>query len=122
MEIVTQSPIKSLSSTPSTSLSLLTHNDNQAAEHKTIEVDHPDNALSWVFAGPVTNLHLFGKYIPNIELSPQDAELYVHCARDFMQQVSLPHAHPSLSPPNVWVNLALESSILIDVYLMEQHI
>lgn len=117
VEIVTQSPIKSLSSTPSTSLSLLTHNDNQAAEHKTIEVDHPDNALSWVFTGPVTNLHLFGKYIPNIELSPQDAELYVHCARDFMQQVSLPHAHPSLSPPNVWVNLVLESSILIDVYL-----
>ena len=101
MEIVTQSPIKEPVINTPTSLSLLTHNDNQAAEHKTIEVDHPDNALSWVFAGPVTNLHLFGKYILILVLSPQDAELYVHCARDFMQQVSLPHAHPSLSPPNV---------------------
>lgn len=118
MENVTQLPMKTLLSTSSTSLPLLMHEENNISQVVRYEVDeHLNDALSWVFTGPMTNLHLFGKYIPNIELSPQDAELYVHCARDFMQQVSLPHAHPSLSPPNVWVNLALESSILIDVYL-----
>lgn len=64
-----------------------------------------------------SSLLSFGRYIPNVELSIEDSELYSHCAKNYMSMVALPHAHPSLCPANVWIRLASHSPILADVYL-----
>ncbi|RCK65271.1 hypothetical protein Cantr_00750 [Candida viswanathii] len=64
-----------------------------------------------------SSLLAFGRYIPNMELSIEDSELYSHCAKNYMSMVALPHSHPSLTPANVWVRLAAHSPILADVYL-----
>ncbi|EMG46548.1 nosA C6 finger domain transcription factor nosA [Candida maltosa Xu316] len=64
-----------------------------------------------------TSLIGFGKYLPNIQLSLEDAELYSHCVKNFMEMISMPHSHPLLSPTKLWIELASRSPILTDVYL-----
>ncbi|KAG2736631.1 hypothetical protein G9P44_000721 [Scheffersomyces stipitis] len=74
---------------------------------------------STALINPLDEVFLLGnsKYIPNIQLACQDAELYHHFVHNFMPSISLPHAHPLLSPEHVWVQLASQSEILTDIYL-----
>lgn len=64
-----------------------------------------------------SSLLLFSKYVPNLSLSSQDAELYHYFRSNFIPSITLPHSHPLLSPEYIWVNLASQSNILTQVNL-----
>jgi hypothetical protein len=65
----------------------------------------------------VNKLISHSKYLPNITLSTQDAELFHHFVQDFIPSISSPHSHPGLSPDKVMISLAEQNPILMEVFL-----